>query len=154
MEIKNKTKKHKFDFFHDMSSLMINSISFDDVAYDILTVEDLKTRYNLRDIPVKRKENFSQRNTYLKTLIELQIFNFGDSPIWVIKMSHNGKYLAAGNRAGKIRIYEIMGYDYDKYEANYSSKTLMNYLHFVNEKAIKELSGYNINPLIYEQLRL
>ena len=153
--IKNKTKKHKFDFFHDMSSLMINSISFDDVAYDILTVEDLKTRYNLRDIPVKRKENFSQRNTYLKTLIELQIFNFGDSPIWVIKMSHNGKYLAAGNRAGKIRIYEIMGYDYDKYEANYSSKTLMNYLHFVNEKAIKELSGHtkDITDLAWSPFR-
>ena len=140
--IKNKHKKKNQEYFLDFSSLIINSISFDDIANDVLTVDDLKKRYNLRDIPVRRKEGFSQGNHYLKTLIELQIFNFGDSPIWVMKMSHHGKYLAAGNRAGKIRIYEIMGYDYDKYETNYSTKTLMNYLHFVNEKAIKELTGH------------
>ena len=140
--IKDKYKNLNFESFQDISSLIINSISFEDIAIDHITVDDLKNKYNLRDIPVKRKEGFSPRNKYLKTLIELQIFNFGDCPIWIMKISHNGKYLAAGNRDGKIRIYEIMGYDYDKYEANYTTKNLMNYLHFVNEKAIKELSGH------------
>ena len=39
-----------------------------------------------------------------------------------MKISENGKYLAAGNKMGKIRIYEIMGYDYPNYENIYNNK--------------------------------
>ena len=124
------------------NSLMINSIQFENIAKDILTVDDLQMKYNLRDIPIQRKEGFNQKNRYIQKLIELQIFNFGDSPIWVIKLSHHGKYLAAGNKAGKIRIYELMGYDYDKYEKIYDSKNIINYLYFINEKPIKELTEH------------
>ena len=132
--------QHKFKF--NDPSFMINSITFQNIARDILTVDDLRIKYNLRDIPVKRKDEFIQKPQYLNTLIELQIFNFGDSPIWVLKINHNGKYLAAGNKAGKIRIYELMGYDYDKYENVYNNKNIINYLYFVNEKPIKELSEH------------
>ena len=124
------------------TSLMIDTIKFENISRDILTVDDLQMKYNLRDIQVQRKEGFSQKNKYIHTLIELQIFNFGDSPIWVMKISHHGKYLAAGNKAGKIRIYELMGYDYDKYEPVYNNKNIINYLYFVNEKPIKELSEH------------
>ena len=127
--------------FQDYTSLMINSIAFDEIMEDKLTVNDLKTKYNLREIPVKRKD-VPEKKRFLKTLIELQIFNFGDCPIWCMKLSKNGKYLAAGNKIGRIRIYEILGYDYEKYEKEYNSKTLMNFLHFVEEKPIKELYGH------------
>ena len=137
---KNLVKKLNFGSFQNNSSLMINTIKFENIAEDILTVDDLKMKYNLRDIPVKRKEGFLYKNKYIYSLIELQIFNFGDCPIWVMKISHHGKYLAAGNKAGKIRIYELMGYDYDNYETSYNNKTIMNYLYLVNEKPIKELS--------------
>ena len=120
--------------------LMIHSIEFKNLAKDILNVDDLQMKYNLRDIPIQRKDE--QKNRYIQKLIELQIFNFGDSPIWVIKLSHHGKYLAAGNKAGKIRIYELMGYDYDKYEKIYDNKNIINYLYFINEKPIKELTEH------------
>ena len=137
---KNFVNRLNFGSFQNNFSLMINTIKFENIAEDILTVDDLKMKYNLRDIPVKRKEGFLYKNKYIYSLIELQIFNFGDCPIWVMKISHHGKYLAAGNKAGKIRIYELMGYDYDNYETSYNNKTIMNYLYLVNEKPIKELS--------------
>ena len=127
--------------FQDYTSLLINSVSFEDIKKDELTVNDLKMKYNLREIPVKRKDVPDKKN-FLKTLIELQIFNFGDCPIWCMKLSKNGKYIAAGNKIGKIRIYEIMGYEYEKYEKEYNSKNLMYFLHFIEEKPIKELYGH------------
>ncbi len=93
------------------TSLMIDTIKFENISKDLLTLYDLRMKYNLRDIEVQRKEGFCQKNKYIHTLIELQIFNFGDSQIWILKISHHEKYLAAGNKAGKIRIYELMGYD-------------------------------------------
>ena len=127
--------------FQDNMSFLINYVIFEDIPQDNLTVNDLKVKYNLREIPVKRKD-ISEKDRYIKTLIELQIFNFGDKPIWALKISKNGKYLAAGNKLGKIRIYEIMGYDYNKYQKEYNKKTIVNFLHFVEEKAIKELSEH------------
>ena len=47
---------------------MINSISFEDIEDDHLTVNEQKVKYNLREIPVKRKE-ISEKNKFLKTLI-------------------------------------------------------------------------------------
>ena len=143
--IKNNKKlqlsKENTVIFHDYMSFIINSVTFEDILEDHLTVNDLKSKYNLREIPVKRKD-VPDKKRFLKTLIELQIFNFGDCPIWCMKISKNGKHLAAGNKIGKIRIYEIMGFDYEKYETVYNSKTIMNFLHFVEEKPIKELSGH------------
>ena len=137
--LKEKKKKKKLE---KIPLLKINSINFQNILKDSLTLDDLRIRYNLRDIPVKRKEGFIPKNKYINTLIELQIFNFGDSPIWVMKISENGKYLAAGNKMGKIRIYEIMGYDYPNYENIYNNKNIMNYLYFINEKPIKEFSEH------------
>ena len=139
---KFKSKRGIAEPILDFSSLIINSITFQNIKKDSLTVDDLKMKYNLREIAVKRKEQFIYKNKYIHTLIELQIFNFGDSPIWVMKISHHGKYLAAGNKAGKIRIYELMGYDYNKYELSYNNKNIINYLYFVNEKPIIELSEH------------
>jgi len=127
--------------FQDSVSFLINYIKFEEIHQDNLNVNDLKSHYNLREITVKRKD-IPEKDRYIKTLIELQIFNFGDKPIWALKISKNGKYLAAGNKLGKIRIYEIMGYDYDKYQKKYNQKTIVNFLHFVEEKAIKELSEH------------
>ena len=127
--------------FRDSMSFLINYINFEEISQDSLTVNELKSKFNLREIPVKRKD-IPEKDRYIKTLIELQIFNFGDKPIWALKMSKNGKYLAAGNKLGKIRIYETMGYDYDKYQKEYNKKTIVNFLHFVEEKAIKELSEH------------
>ena len=137
--LKERKKKKKLE---KIPLLKINSISFQNILKDSLTLDDLRIKYNLRDIPVKRKEGFIPKNKYINTLIELQIFNFGDSPIWVMKISENGKYLAAGNKMGKIRIYEIMGYDYPNYENIYNNKNIMNYLYFINEKPIKEFSEH------------
>jgi WD40 repeat protein len=137
--LKEKKKKKKLE---KIPLLKINSIGFQNILKDSLTLDDLRIKYNLRDIPVKRKEGFIPKNKYINTLIELQIFNFGDSPIWVMKISENGKYLAAGNKMGKIRIYEIMGYDYPNYENIYNNKNIMNYLYFINEKPIKEFSEH------------
>ena len=137
--LKEKKKKKKLE---KIPLLKINSINFQNILKDSLTLDDLRIKYNLRDIPVKRKEGFIPKNKYINTLIELQIFNFGDSPIWVMKISENGKYLAAGNKMGKIRIYEIMGYDYPNYENIYNNKNIMNYLYFINEKPIKEFSEH------------
>ena len=137
--LKEKKKKKKLE---KIPLLKINTINFQNISKDSLTLDDLRIKYNLRDIPVKRKEGFIPKNKYINTLIELQIFNFGDSPIWVMKISENGKYLAAGNKMGKIRIYEIMGYDYPNYENIYNNKNIMNYLYFINEKPIKEFSEH------------
>ena len=139
---KFKPKKGTVEPILDFSSLVINSVTFQNIKKDSLTVDDLKMKYNLREIAVKRKEQFIYKNKYIHTLIELQIFNFGDSPIWVMKISYHGKYLATGNKAGKIRIYELMGYDYDGYEPSYNIKNIINYLYFVNEKPIIELSEH------------
>ncbi len=138
---KMQSSKNNTVVFQDYMSLMINSVIFEDIPQDYLNVNDLKVKYNLREIPVRRKD-VPDNHVFLKTLIELQIFNFGDSPIWCMQISKHGKYLAAGNKAGKIRIYEIMGFDYEKYQNEYNSKTIVNYLHFVDEKAIKELSAH------------
>ena len=36
------------------------------------------------------------------------------SDIRVIKISEDGKYLSVGLENGKIKLYEILGYDYNK----------------------------------------
>ena len=138
---KMQLEKENTIVFQQNESLIINTINFGDISQDYLTVNELKKKYNLRDIDVRRKD-ITNKNGYLKTLIELQIFNFGECPIRCMKINKNGKYLAAGNGNGKIRIYEIMGYDYEKYEKEYNSKNIMNFLHFIEEKPIKELFGH------------
>ena len=150
MEISNEDNVN----FRDYNSFMINSINFEDIPQDKLTVNDLKVNYNLREITVKKKD-VSEKDRFIKTLLELQIFNFDNSPIWVMKISKHGKYLAAGNKLGKIRIYEIMGYDYDKYQNEYNKKNIINFLHFVDEKAIKEFTEHkkDITDLCWSPFR-
>ena len=76
--LKEKKKKKKLE---KIPLLKINSINFQNILKDSLTLDDLRIKYNLRDIPVKRKD-VPDKKKFLKKLIELQILNFGDYSIW------------------------------------------------------------------------
>ena len=58
----------------------------------------------------------------MKTLLELQHFFVDSSDIRVIKISEDGKYLSVGLENGKIKLFEILGYDYNKFESSYNKK--------------------------------
>ena len=44
--------------------------------------------------------------------------------------------------SGKIKLFEIIGFDYNKFELSYDKKSAMNYLNFINEKPFKILKGH------------
>ena len=78
----------------------------------------------------------------MKTLLELQHFFVDNSTIRVIKLSEDGKYLSIGLKNGKIKLYEIIGFDYTKFLVSYNKKNIMEYLNFIKEKAYKSLEGH------------
>ena len=127
-------------FLSFANSFLINTIKFDGIKKDEI---DLQFLSNLRtfDITYKKKE----QKKYLKTLLELQHFFIDDigSAIRVIKISGDGKYLSVGMKCGKIILFEIIGYDYKKFEASYDKKNIMKYLNFINEKPFKTLNGHS-----------
>ena len=134
-------------------SVLSNKIKFEDINYNQI---DLNYLRHLRIIPIKYKKKGKR---YLKTLLELQHFYVDSSDIRVIKISENGKFLAVGLENGKIKIFEILGYDYTKYELVYNKKNIMKYLNFINEKAYKSLEGHkedvidlNWSPFYYNLL--
>ena len=131
-------------FLSFANSFLVNTIKFDGIKKDEI---DLQFLSNLRtfDITYKKKE----QKKYLKTLLELQHFFIDDigSAIRVIKISENGKYLSAGMQCGKIILFEIIGYDYTKFEASYDAKSVMKYLNFINEKPYKTLNGHSQDVL-------
>ena len=123
-------------FLSNENSHMINKIKFEDIVYNQIDLNYLK---HLRIIPIKSKKKGKR---YLKTLLELQHFFVDSSDIRVIKISEDGKFIAVGLQNGKIKLYEILGYDYNKYEASYNKKNIMEYLNFIKEKAYKSLEGH------------
>ena len=111
-------------------------LKFEDISYNQIDLNFLK---HLRIIPIKSKKKGKK---YLKTLLELQHFFVDNSTIRVIKLSEDGKYLSIGLKNGKIKLYEIIGFDYTKFLVSYNKKNIMEYLNFIKEKAYKSLEGH------------
>ena len=72
----------------------------------------------------------------------MQHFYVDNSTIRVLKVSEDGKYLSVGLQNGKIKLYEIIGFDYTKFLVSYNKKNIMEYLNFIKEKAYKSLEGH------------
>ena len=117
----------------------INNIKFNNIKIDDLNTNHLKK--HLRRISVESKNN-NPKNNFFKTLIELQNFYIDESPVWVIKLSHDGKYLASGCKSGKIQIHEVIGYNYSKFKTSYDRKNILEYLNFINETPYKTLERH------------
>ena len=111
-------------------------LKFEDISYNQIDLNFLK---HLRIIPIKSKKKGKK---YLKTLLELQHFFVDNSTIRVIKLSEDGKFLSIGLKNGKIKLYEIIGFDYNKFLLSYNKENIMEYLNFVKEKAYKSLEGH------------
>ena len=118
------------------NSMASNKCKFENISYNQIDLNYLK---HLRIIPIKSKK---KGRKYLKTLLELQHFFVDSSDIRVIKISEDGKYLSVGLENGKIKLFEILGYDYNKFESSYNKKNIMEYLNFIKEKAYKSLEGH------------
>ena len=116
-------------FLSFANTLLVNSIKFDGIGNNEVDLDFLKS---LRTIPIKYRNKNKKR--YLKTLLELQHFYIDDSEIRVIKISEDGRFLSAGMRSGMIKLFDIIGYDYNKFELSYDRQSALNYLHFINEK--------------------
>ena len=112
------------------------NLKFEDISYNQIDLNFLK---HLRIIPIKSKKKGKK---YLKTLLELQHFFVDNSTIRVIKLSEDGKFLSIGLKNGKIKLYEIIGFDYNKFLLSYNKENIMEYLNFVKEKAYKSLEGH------------
>ena len=123
-------QNNSLSFLSNDNTVMSNKIKFEDISYNQIDLNYLK---HLRIIPIKYKKKGKR---YLKTLLELQHFYVDSSDIRVIKISENGKFLAVGLENGKIKIFEILGYDYTKYELIYNKNNIMKYLNFMNEKSL------------------
>ena len=117
----------------------INNIRFNNIKIDDLSTHHLKK--HLRVINVE-SENKNKNNNFFNTLIELQNFYIDDSSVWVVKISEDGKYLAGGCKSGKIKIYEVIGYNYSKFKTNYEKKNILEYLNFINETPYKTLERH------------
>ena len=129
-------------FLSSTRTLLVNSIKFNDIGNNEIDLNFLKS---LRTIPIKYKKK--TKNKYLKTLLELQHFFIEDTAIHVIKISEDGKYLSAGMSNGKIKLFEIIGFDYNKFEISYNKENALNYLNFINEKPYKILNGHTQDVL-------
>ena len=131
-------------FLSFANSILVNTIKFDGIKKDEI---DLTFLSNLRTLDITYKKR--EQKKYLKTLLELQHFFIDEigSAIRVIKISEDGKYLSAGMQCGKIILFEIIGYDFTKFEASYNAKNVMKYLNFINEKPFKTLKGHSQDVL-------
>ena len=133
--INNKTLNKK-----EIINPMIDNIKFDGFSKD-----DLDKKYfdnKLPKIVTKSKNIKSEKNLHIKTLYELQNFVADDSSITAININEEGNLLGIGFQSGKIKVYEIMNYLYQKYKLNYCIKNLHEYLNFINETPYKTLSGH------------
>ena len=119
----------------------INKIKFDGIQKDEIDIEYFNHKF--KTIPTKSKNIDYQKNRHIKTLYEIQDFIADDSPITVIKIDDEGKYLAAGFKSGIIKIYEIMNYSYDKYKLIYDKNNLKEYLYFINETPFKNITAHS-----------
>ena len=138
-KIKNKSKEKPLNNKENIKS-MIDNIKFEGFSKD-----DLDKKYfdnKLPKIVTKSKNIKSEKNLHIKTLYELQNFVADDSSITAININEEGNLLGIGFQSGKIKVYEIMNYLYQKYKLNYCIKNLHEYLNFINETPYKTLSGH------------
>ena len=119
--------------------LSINNIKFNQIRIDELDTNHLKKF--LRIIEVESERDDSHKN-FFKTLIELQNFYIDNSSVWVIKLDKEGKYLAGGCKSGKIKIHEIIGYNYSGFKTVYEPHDIIDYLHFISETPYKTLEKH------------
>ena len=119
--------------------LPINNIKFENIRIDEINVNFLNKHLRRIEIDPKFKNS---TNKYIKTLYELQNFYIDDSQIWVIKLNPDGHFLAVGCKSGKIKILEIMGYNYFHYKMNYDKNNILEYLNFINEVPYKTLEKH------------
>ena len=121
-------------------NLSINKVKFIDIKQDEIDTTFLKTK--LRKIQVNSKNIKNPKNKYIRCLIELQNFYIDNSSIWVIKLNHDGNYLAAGCQSGIIKIYKIINYKYDNFKNSYDKDNILNYCNFICQKPFKTLQGH------------
>ena len=133
-------KDYTFNSLSMSSSLKISLVHFEDISDDDIKLNFLKSK--LRTINVKSKNIQNPKNKHFKTLIELQNFYIEKSPIWVIKFSTDGKYLATGCKKGIVKIFEVMNYEYDDFKLSYAKSEILSYLNFLNEKPKRILNEH------------
>ena len=121
-------------------NLSINKVKFIDFKQDEIDINFLKTK--LRKIQVYSKNIKHPKNKYIRCLIELQNFYIDDSSIWVIKLNHDGNYLAAGCQSGKIKIFRVINYKYENFENSYDKDNILNYCNFICQNPYKTLKGH------------
>ena len=117
----------------------------DTIKFEGFEKDDLDKNYfdnKLTNIITKSKNIKSDKNKHIKTLYELQNFEADNSAITSININEEGNFIGIGFKSGKIKIYEIMNYLYQKYKSNYCIKNLNEYLNFINETPYKTLSGH------------
>ena len=114
----------------------INNIKFNRILVDELDTNFLKKFLRVIEVTSKRKDT---KKNFFKTLIELQNFYIDNSPVWVIKLNTNGKYLAGGCKSGKIKIYEVIDYTYAGFKTSYDKGNILEYLNFISETPYKTL---------------
>ena len=119
---------------------MIDKIKFEGLNKDELDIKYFDNK--LTKIITKSKNIKKEKNKHIKTLYELQNFEADDSAITCMNINDEGNFLGIGFQSGKIKIYEIMNYLYQKYKLNYCIKNLNEYLNFINEIPYKTLSGH------------
>ena len=141
--IQNKIKKENHDKALNNQE-NIKSI-IDNIKFEGLEKDELDKNYfdnKLTTIITKSKNIKSDNNKHIKTLYELQNFEADNSAITAININEEGNFLGVGFKSGKIKIYEIMNYLYQKFKLSYCIKNLIEYLNFINETPYKILSGH------------
>ena len=103
-------------------NLPIDYVQFQDIKIDEFNTSHLKMYLRNLDVTSNRDEH---KSNFFKTLIELQNFYIDNSSVWVIKLSPDGKYLAGGCKSGKIKIYEVIGYNYTGFSIKFIKYTLI-----------------------------
>ena len=119
---------------------IIDTINFEGLEKDELDKNFFDNK--LTTIITKSQNIKLDKNKHIKTLYELQNFEADNSAITAININEEGNFLGIGFKSGKIKIYEIMNYLYQKYKLNYCIKNLHEYLNFINETPYKTLSGH------------
>ena len=114
----------------------INNIKFNKILIDELDTNFLKKFLRVIEVTSERKDS---KKNFFKTLIELQNFYIDNSPVWVIKLNTNGKYLAGGCKSGKIKIYEVIDYTYTGFKTSYDKGNILEYLNLISETPYKTL---------------
>ena len=135
---------NKFNISINDEQYPINNIKFDRIKIDELNTNHLKTYLRVIDVTSKREDS---KENFFKTLIELQNFYIDNSSIWVIKLSQNGRYLACGCKSGKIKIYEVIGYNYSGFKTSYDRNNIFEYLKFIPETPYKTLAKHKADVI-------